>query len=696
MGMKGWKDDVFKILGVWSLLGAYIILTMTMRYSWSTLYQSLAVIGVPVIGIVWYFAIRNLMFANTLFIRGMRVTLYLAYAWSCWMLRNIYGVGNEEVWLSVSWLLPALYLYVTDKKAEWYVLGGGALLFFLSTIDEMTWFAVSDKWQSIIITIASLIWYRIELKMPGRYLFYTTSLLGLWMVYLENLYEGGEPNYWIKVVCAILMTVMYFIIFKKIKEGNLYKITTGAILTAWSLYALIDITNLFTNLTMSISYILMGLVGLFVVISQQFFTWQEKKNQTQTNPRKIGEYVLYVLVSSIGSVLFLASLYFILWETLRESSVIMIVSATLSVLGIWGYKKITAKFLRIFLFVFAIMAGITTFVTDHHYIWGVLYAGCIFAYWIFAKHKAEQHSLWWLLEGIILSECMRATDFSTSMGYLVLIHIGFFIFAIARKNEFLLRNSVGFGVMYVFFYLLEKYEGADSWFIVSAHGGYILLLVLGMLYVKDTVIKRIGIVIYLFTNLIMYETNYIGNYGLSWMLFLAGVVLLQTKKQQKQENIVKYNITYKKKHVWLVGILSTFILLGTVTQQEWNYYNGNTVLLELENPVKELGNVKKAWFSFKIEAEANEMMLNREIQKETKTPVYIKLKKGQGESYRIDKIKLNKYPKEKGIWIKGYMNYGYVTIGSTREVPITLVKGEGLYAKVQIAKNGNSRVIEIQ
>ncbi|MFD0771949.1 hypothetical protein ACFQZ1_24795 [Bacillus sp. CGMCC 1.60114] len=694
--MKGWKDDIFKILGVWSLLGAYIILTMTMRYSWATVYQSLAVIGVLIIGIVWYFAITNVMCANTLFLRGMRVTLYLAYAWSCWMLRNIYGVENEEVWLSVSWLLPALYLYVTDKKAEWYVLGGGALLFFLSTINEMKWFTVSDKWQSIIITIASLIWYRIELKMPGRYLFYTTSLLGLWMVYLVSLYEGGEPNYWIKVVCAILMTAMYVIIFKRLKEGNLYRITTGAILTAWSLHALIDITNLFTNLTMNISYILMGLVVLFVVISQQFFTWQEKKNQTQTNHRKIGEYVLYVLVSSIGSVLFLASLYFILWETLRKSSMIMIVGATLSVLGILGYKKITAKFLRIFLFVFAIMAGITTLVTNHHYLWGVLYASCIFVYWMFAKHKAERHSLWWLLEGIILSECMRNTDYSASMSYLVLIHIGFFIFAIARKNELLLRNSVGFGMMYVFFYLLEKYEGADSWFIVIAHGGYILLLVLGMLYVKNSVMKRIGIVIYLFTNLIMYETNYIGNYGLSWMLILAGVVLLQTKKPQKQENIITYIITYKKKYVWLVGILSTFILLGTVTHQEWNYYNSNTVLLELENPIEKSAQTKKVWFFYKIEVEANEMMLNRDTKKETKTPVFIKLKKGQGESYRIDKIKINDYSKEKGIWIKGYMNYGYITIGSTRAVPVTLVKGEGLYAKVQIAKNGNSRVIEIQ
>ncbi|MGF9967034.1 hypothetical protein [Bacillus rhizoplanae] len=692
--MKGWKDDILKILGVWSLLGAYIILTMTMRYSWATVYQSLAVIGVPIIGIVWYFAIRNVMFANKLFIRGMRVTLYLAYAWSCWMLRNIYGVENEEVWLSVSWLLPALYLYVTDKKVEWYVLGGGTLLFFLSTIDEMKWFTVSDKWQSIIITIASLLWYRIELKMPGRYLFYTTSLLGLWMVYLESLYEGGEPDYLIKVVCAILMTIMYVIIFKKIREGNLYKITTGAILTAWSLYALIDITNLFTNLTMNISYILMGLVGLFVVISQQFFTWQEKKNPTQTNPRKIGEYVLYVLVSSIGSVLFLAGLYFILWETLRKSSVIMIISAMLSVLGIWGYKKITAKFLRVFLFVFAIMAGVTTLVTNHHYIWGVLYAGCIFAYWMFAKHKAEQHSLWWLLEGIILSECMRGADYSTSMGYLVLIHIGFFIFAIARKNEFLLRNSVGFGMMYVFFYLLEKYEGADSWFIVIAHGGYILLLVLGMLYVKDSVMKRIGIVIYLFTNLIMYETNYIGNYGLSWMLLLAGVVLLQTKKQQK--NMIKYKRKCEKNYVWVVGIFSAFILFGTVVQQEWNYYNSNIVLLELENPIEKSAHMKKVWFSYQIEEEVNAMMLNHEMRKGTKTLVFIKLKEEQGGSYSVDKIKLNDYPKEKGIWIKGYMNYGYVTIGSTREVPVTLVKGEGLYAKVQIAKNGNSRVIEIQ
>lgn len=696
VGMKDWKDDIFRILGVWSLLGAYIVLTMSMRYSWLTLYQSLTVLGVPIIAIVWYFAIRNVLFANVLFIRGMRVTIYLAYAWSCWMLRNIYGIETEKIWLSISWLLPVLYLYFTNKKPEWYVLGGGVLLFFLSNIDETMWFVVSHKWQSIIITIASVIWYRLERKMPGRYLFYTASLLGLWMAYLACLYEGGEPGYWVKVVCAIFMTVTYMIIFKKIKEGHLYKITTGAILTSWSLYALIDITNLFVNLTMNISYILMGLVGLFVVISQVFFTWQEKKKQTNTNPRQIGEYVLYVLVSSIGSVLFLASLYFILWETVRESSIMMIVGATLSVLGIWGYKKITAKFLRIFLFVFAITAGITTLVTSHHYIWGVLYGICVFGYWLFAKYKAEQYGLWWLLEGVIISECMRNVEYIAGMGYLVLIHIGFLIFAIVRKNKFLLRNSVGFGMIYAFFYLLGKYEGADPWFIVSAHGGYILFLVLGMLYVRDTVIKRIGIVIYLFTNLIMYETNYIGNYGLSWMLFLVGVVLLQTKKQQKQEGVIKYNRTYKKIHVWLVSILSAFILLGTVTQQEWNYYNSNIVLLELENPVKELEDMKKVWFSLKIEAEANEMMLNRETKKETKTPVFIKLKKEQGKNYHIDQIKLGDYPKEKGIWIKGYINYGYVTIGSTREVPVALVKGERMYAKVQIAKNGNSRVIEIQ
>ena len=274
----------------------------------------------------------------------MRVTIYLAYAWSCWMLRNIYGIENEEIWLSISWLLPVLYLYFTDKRPEWYVLGGGALLFFLSNIDETTWFVVSHKWQSIIITIASVIWYRLERKMPGRYLFYTVSLLGLWMVYLACLYEGGEPSYWVKIMCAIFMTVTYMIIFKKIQEGHLYKITTGAILTSWSLYALIDITNLFVNLTMNISYILMGLVGLFVVISQVFFTWQEKKKQTNTNPQKIGGYVLYVLVSSIGSVLFLASFYFVLWETVRESSLIMVVSAALSVLGIWGYQNIAPKF----------------------------------------------------------------------------------------------------------------------------------------------------------------------------------------------------------------------------------------------------------------------------------------------------------------------------------------------------------------
>lgn len=694
--MKYWKDDIFRILGVWSLLAAYIVLTMSMRYSWLTIYQSLAILGVPIIAIVWNFAVRNVLFANVFFIRGMHVTLYLAYAWSCWMLRNIYGIETEKIWLSISWLLPVLYLYFTDKKPEWYVLGGGALLFFLSNIDEMTWFVVSHTWQSILITIASVIWYCLGRKMPGRYLFYTASLLGLWMVYLECLYDGGEPNFWLKVVCAILVTITYMIIFKKIQEGHLYKITTGAILTAWSLYALLDITNLFVNLTMNLSYILMGLVGLFVVSSQVFFTWQEKKKQTNANPRKIGEYVLYVLASSIGSVFFLASLYYVLWKTVRESSIIMIVSAMLSVLGIWGYKKITAKFLRIFLYVFAITAGITTIVTNHHFIWGVLYASCVFFYWLFAKHKAEQYSLWWLLEGVIVSECMKGMEYTTSMGYLVLIHIGFFIFAMVRKNKFLLRNSVGFGMLYVFFYLLGKYEGADSWFIISAHGGYTLLLVLGMLYVKDIVIKRIGIVIYLFTNLIMYETNYIGNYGLSLMLFLAGIVLLRTKKQQKQENIIKYNGIYKKKHVWLVGVLSTFILLGTVVRQEWNYYNSDIVLLELQNPVKELSDMKKVWFSFKIEVEANEMMLNRETKKETKTPVFIKLKKEQNKNYHIDKIEVGDYPKEKGIWIKGYMNYGYVAIGSTREVPVTLVKGEGMYAKVQIAKNGNSRVIGIQ
>ncbi|MDC2864257.1 hypothetical protein [Bacillus sp. BP-3] len=696
--MKAWKDDVYRILGVWSLLAAYIVLTMSMRYSWLTVYQSLAVLGVPIIAIVWYFTVRNVMFANVLFIRGMRVTLYLAYAWSCWMLRNIYGIENEKIWLSVSWLLPALYLYFTDKKTEWYVLGGGAVLYFLSNLDEAMWFVVSHKWQSIMITTASVIWYCLERKMSGRYLFYTTSLLGLWMVYLAVLYEQGEPNYWLKVVCAIFMTVTYTIIFKKIKEGHLYKITTGAILTAWSLYAFIDITNLFVNLTMNLSYILMVLVGLFVLISQQYFTWQEKKNQTNIHPRKIGEYVLYVLVSSIGSVLFLASLYFILWETARESSMIMIVGATLSVLAIWVYKKITTKFLRIFLFVFGIMAGITTLVTSHHYIWGLLYAACIFLYWLFAKYKAEQYSLWWLLEGVIVSECMKSVEYTTSMSYLVFIHIGFFIFTILRKNKCLLRNSVGFGMIYVFFYLLAKYEGADPWFIVSAHGGYILLLVLGMLYVRDTVIKRIGVVIYLFTNFIMYETNYIGNYGLSWMLFLAGIILLLTKKQQKQENIIKLNRTYKKKHAWLVGILSSFILLGTITQQEWNYYNSTVVLLKLENQVEKLGNMKKVWFSLEIEAEANEMMLNRETKKETKVPVFIKLKKnqGQGKDYHLDQIKLGDYPKEKGIWIKGYMNYGFVTIGSKSEVPVSLVKGEGMYAKVQIAKNGNSRVIGIQ
>ncbi|MCM3737237.1 hypothetical protein M3215_15875 [Bacillus cytotoxicus] len=694
--MKVWKDDMYRILGVWSLLAAYIVLTMSMRYSWLTVYQSLAVLGVPIIAIVWYFALRNVMGANEMFIRGMRVTIYLAYAWSCWMLRNIYGFENENIWLSVSWLLPALYLYFTNKRPEWYVLGGGTVLYFLSNLDEMTWFVVSHKWESIMITIASVIWYRLERKMPGRYLFYTASLLGLWMVYLACLFEGGEPNYWVKVVCAIFMTVTYIIIFKKIQEGHLYKITTGAILISWSLYALIDITNLFVNLTMNLSYILIGLVGLFVVISQVFFTWQEKKNQTNIHPRKIGEYVLYVLVSSIGSVLFLASLYFILWETVREGSVIMIVSAMLSVLAIFGHKKITAKFLRIFLFVFGIMAGITTLVTSHHYIWGLLYASCIFGYWLFTKYKAEQYSLWWLLEGVIASECMRAAEYTMSMSYLVFIHIGFFIFAIVRKNKCLLRNSIGFGMIYVFFYLLAKYEGADPWFIISAHSGYILLLVLGMLYVRDTVIKRIGIVIYLFTNFIMYETNYIGNYGLSWMLFLAGIVLLLTNKREKQENIIKYNGTYKKKHVWLVGILSAFVLLGTVGQQEWNYYNSKIVLLELENLIKEMGDRKKVWFSFKIEAEANEMMLSRETKKEPKVPVFIKLKRDQDKNYHIDQIKLGDNPKEKGIWIKGYMNYGYVTIGSTREVPVTLVKGEGKYAKIEIAKNGNSRVIEIQ
>ncbi|MGG2015049.1 hypothetical protein [Bacillus sp. S10(2024)] len=694
--MKDWKDDIVRILGVWSLLAAYIVLMMTMRYSWATVYQSLAVLGVPLLALGGYFVIRNVMFANVLFIRGMCVTIYLAYAWSCWMFQNIYGIENEELWLSISWLLPVLYFYITDKKAEWYVLSGGALFFFLSNIDEITWFAFTDKWQSTMITVASVIWYRFGREMAGRFVFYTTSLLGLWTVYLERLYDGGEPNYLIKVVCAIFMTVVYITVFKKIKERNLYKITTGAILTAWSLYALIDITNLFVNLTMNISYLLMGLVGLFVVISQQYLTWQEKKNQTNINHRKIGEYVLYVFVSSIGSILFLASLYFILSETVRESSIIMIVSATLSVLGILGYKKITAKFLRIFSFVFAIMSGITTLITDHHYIWGLLYASCIFGYWLFAKHKAEQYSLWWLLEGIIVSECMRDAEYTTSMSYLVFIHIGFFIFAILRKNKCLLRNSVGFEMIYVFFYLLAKYEGADPWFIVSAHGGYIILLVLGMLYVRDTVIKRIGVVIYLFTNFIMYETNYIGNYGLSWMLFLAGIILLLTKNQQKQENIIKLNRTYKKKHAWLVGILSSFILLGTIIQQEWNYYNSTVVLLKLENQVEKLGNMKKVWFSLKIEAEANEMMLNRETKKETKVPVFIKLKKDQGKDYHLDQIKLGDYPKEKGIWIKGYMNYGFVTIGSKSEVPVSLVKGEGMYAKVQIAKNGNSRVIGIQ
>ncbi|WP_020061806.1 hypothetical protein [Bacillus sp. 123MFChir2] len=694
--MRDWKDDIVRILGVWSLLGAYIVLMMTMRYSWATVYQSLAVLGVPLLALGGYFVIRKVMFANVLFIRGMGVTIYLAYGWSCWMFRNIYGIENEELWLSISWLLPVLYLYITDKKAEWYVLSGGAMFFFLLNIDEITWFAFTDKWQSTMITVASVIWYRFGRGMAGCFVFYTTSLLGLWTVYLERLYDGGEPNYLIKVVCAIFMTVVYITVFKKVKEKNLYKITTGAILTAWSLYALVDITNLFVNLTMNISYILMGLVGLFVVISQQYLSWREKKNQTNINHRRIGEYVLYVFVSSIGSILFLASLYFILWETVRESSIIMIVSATLSVLGILGYKKITAKFLRIFLFVFAIMSGITTLVTDHHYIWGLLYASCIFGYWLFAKHKAEQHSLWWLLEGIIVSECMRDAEYTTSMSYLVFIHIGFFIFAIVRKNKFLFRHSIGFGMVYAFFYLLGKYEGVDYWFIVSAHGGYILLLVLGVLYVRDIVMKRIGIVIYLFTNFIMYETNYIGNYGLSGMLFVAGIVLLLTNKQQKQENIIKYNGTYKKKHIWLVGIFSVFILLGTVTQQEMNYYNSNIVLLELENPVTELGDMKKVWFSFKIEAEANEMMLKREIKNETKTPVYIKLKKEQEKNYHIDQIKLGDYPKEKGIWIKGFMNYGYVTIGSTHGVPVHLVKGGGMYAKVQIAKNGNSRVIGIQ
>lgn len=691
--IKDWKNDVLTLLGVCSLLGAYIILTMAMRYSWSTVYQSLAALGVPLIGIVWYVSVKNVLEVNSLFIRGMRVIVYVAYSWSCWMLQNIYGVVNGELWLSVSWLLPAIYLYVINKRAEWYVLGGGTLLFFLLNLNTATWFTVSSGWQSIMITIAALLWYRLEPNMKGRYLFFITSLFGLWTVYLTHVYENGEPDFFVKVVCIIVMTALYAMIFKRMEERNLYKVTAGTVLTVWSLYALIDVTNLFVNLTMNIAYMLMGVVTLFVFVLHQFFMWRERKDKRNKSHRKIGEYVLYACISSIGSLLFLASLYFILWEQLQEKNIMMIAGATISLLAIFGYKKLTAKFLRVFLFVFGMMAGVSTFFSDHHYVCGIVYALSIFGYCLFATNKIEQHSLWWLLEGIIVSEFMQHTDYTAGMGYLVLIHLGFFIYAIWKKHIFLLRYSVGFGMIYAFFYLLSNYTGKESLFILSLHGSYTLLLVFIMLYTKDVVIKRMSIGIYLFTNFMMYEVNYIGNYELAWILLVAGILLLQTK--QHKPHIATYDSRSKKKHIWFIGILTTGILLSTVMYQEWNYYNGHTVLLELRYPVEELKYNQKVWISYKLEDEVFEMMQMHEPSEERKELVFIKLKEG-ARSYHAEKIRQNEYPKEEGIWIKGYASYGYITIGGMQEVPSEFVKGEGMYAKVRIGKDGSSRVLGIQ
>lgn len=691
--MKGWKNDVLKLLGVCSLLGAYIILTMTMRYSWSTLYQSLAVLGVPAIGIIWYVSVKHVLNVDSFFIRGMRVLVYVAYAWACWMLQNIYGVGNGEMWLSICWLLPAIYLYVINKRAEWYVLGGGTLLLFLLHLNTATWFTVSSGWQSIMITVAALLWYRLGSNTAGRYLFFIISLFELWMVYLTHIYENEEPNFFVQVICIIIVTAIYVMVFKVIEERNLYKVTAGGILTAWSLYALVDVTNLFANLTMSVAYILMGVVTLFVLLLNQILMWREKKEGQNKGHHKIGEYVLYGFISSIGSLLFLASLYFILWEQLQERNIIMIIGASISLLAIFGYKRLPAKFLRVFLFVFGLMAGVSTLFSDHHYVWGILYALSIFAYWIFATNKIEKHSLWWLLEGIIVTEFIRHMEYTESMGYLVLIHFAFLLYAIWKKQMFLLRYSFSFGMVYMFLYLLSNYAEKESIFVLSLHGGYTLLLVFIMLYVKDTIIKRIGIGIYLFSNLMMYQSEYIGNYELAWILLVAGILLLQT--EQDKQYVVAYNSRMKKQHAWLIGILTTGILISIVVYEEWNYYNGHTVLLELGHKIEKSEYERDVWVSYKLEEEIFEMMRTHELSKEEKAIVYIKLKE-KNETYHAEEIKYNEYPKEDGLWIKGYTSYGYITIGGVRKVPLELVTGEGMYAKVRIGKDGSSRVLGVQ
>ncbi|CAM4271419.1 hypothetical protein BAMA_20755 [Bacillus manliponensis] len=691
--MKDWKNDVLKLLGVCSLLGAYIILTMTMRYSWSTVYQSLAVLGVPAIGIVWYGSVKHALHIDSFFIRGMRVLVYIAYAWACWMLQNIYGVGNGELWLSISWLLPALYLYVVTKRAEWYVIGGSSLLIFLLNINTTTWFTVSSGWQSIMITVAALLWYRLGTNIWGRYLFFIVSLFELWLVYLTHIYEHGEPRFFVQVICIIVVTAIYVMVFKTIEERNLYKVTAGGVLTVWSLYALVDVTNLFANLTMSVAYILMGVVTLFVLLLNQILVWREKKEERNEQRYKLGEYILYGLISAIGSLLFLASLYFILWEELQERNLIMIIGASISVLAIFGYKRLTAKFLRVFLFVFGVMAGISTLFSDHHYVWGIIYGLIIFAYWIFATNKIEKHSLWWLLEGILIAEFMKHVDETEGMGYLVLIHLLFFLYATWKKQRFLLRYSFSFGMIYLFFYLLSHYQTEGSTFILSLHGGYTLLLVFIMLYIKDEMIKRIGIGIYVFSNVMMYQSEYIGNYELSWLLLIAGILLLQTR--QNEQYVITYAKRMKKQHVWLIGMLTAGILISTVAYEEWNYDNGNTVLLELGHTIEKSDYKRDVWISYKLEEEVFTTMRTHELSKENKAVVYIKLKEENG-TYHAEEIKYNEYPKEEGIWIKGYTSYGYITIGGTRKVPLELVTGKGMYAKVHIGKDGSSRVLRIQ
>lgn len=711
--MGVWKNDYLKILGVWSLILAYIATSMTLRHHVDSIFQSSLVLLIPISVTVYYLLIKKKDQTSDTYIRGLKVTIYLSYCWSMWMLQQIYAVADYENWIYLVYFLPAFLFYLIHKKSEWYLLSGISLLYLVFHLINQIPNINTGLAQNIVLTLFALGWYFLHKEMFGRYLFFAISLFSIFFAYISytattySEYDTLTISFPSKIAAMIVVTVFYFLLFHFTKEKKLYKTTSVTLLTVWILYVFVDITDLFSILSTNISYILMGSVIVLTIIIELFSSLRKKKNNSVSSKMENwGIHVPYIILSVLISFVFLVSFNFIFLEAIDvEPPLLLFIGSLVAILS---HRYIKSVFLQNLTLIFGIFSGLNALVYEQPIYVGLIFGIILIVFLLTAKKHIEKFSLFFLIEIVFFVESMRFFETEKVFLFLSAIHLACYVLAFfIKKENFLLRSLVSYGFIHISIYLTSVYTENEIGFTFFIHTIYIIILLAFIMFNKDIFIKRFSIFIYLITNFLLYQFSLIGPFSLSFVLVCASIILLYnpSKEQNEEEKteISAKNLRYER----AIGVFALLLLLISMGYQEWNYAKGTTVKLEVEDiyarDVKNPYKNQYTYFSYSIQSELNQDTFDHSVVDKKRIPIFIALEKNKNGIYEAGKVIPYDHPNDKKIWIKGFEQYNTIRVGSSNEsrVPLLIIQEHSIVkekriATVRIAQNGNSRILSIK